>query len=417
MKILILQDDFPPYEFGGAGVIANLIAKGFVNNGHEVFVITTVQEKKLEGEFNENGLKIYRIYGKYNEKFRQYLSIYNPFVVSKIKRIMSEIRPDVVHAHNIHYHISYHSLFLASRYAKKVFLTTHDVMSFYQGNFSKFIDKNKLDCPTEFDYKVSVLDLLLLNRKRYNPFHNLLVKFYLSFVHKIITVSSALKEALAQNGITNTTVINNGIDIGSWNVPDGVLANVKESLGLNNSEFILFGGRLSGAKGGDSILRALKIIVNERPNAKLLIFGRGGSYIDKIYERADELKIRQNIYFAGWHGEGELKKYYGISNVVVVPSLIFDSFPTVNLQAFASKKPVVATCFGGSRELVSSGENGYIVNPFNVQILAEKISDLLSNKEKAKEFGLNGYNLVSKKYTLEIMVNNYLDLFNSFLNK
>lgn len=417
MKILILQDDFPPYEFGGAGVIANLIAKGFANKGHDVFVITTVQEKNLEGEFYENGLKIYRIYSKYSEKFRSYLSIYNPYVVSKIKRIMSELRPDIVHAHNIHYHISYHCLFLASRYAKKVFLTTHDVMSFYQGNFSKFIDKSKLDCPTEFNYKISSFDLIHLHRKRYNPFHNLLVKFYLSFVHKIITVSNALKDALAQNSITNTIVINNGINVDSWNLPDQELANVKVSLGLNDSEVILFGGRLSGAKGGDSILRALKVVVNERPNAKLLIFGRGGSYIDKIYEIADNLGIRKNIYFAGWHGEGELKKYYGISSVVVVPSLIFDSFPTVNLQAFASKKPVVATCFGGSRELVSDDENGYIVNPFNIQMLSEKILDLLSDKEKARRFGLNGYNLVSQKYTLEIMVNNYLDLFSSLLNK
>ena len=402
MKILILQDDFPPYEHGGAGVIAGLAARGFAAAGHEVFVITTVQKRELEGIFSENGMKIFRIFSDYHVRWRSYRSLHNRAITPQIKKIIDEIKPDAVHAHNIHYHISYYALKLARKHTDKVFLTTHDIMSFYQGTFTEFINKKDLSCPKAFDYRVNQLMLFRAFKKRHNPFHNFFVRGYLKNVKKIVTVSNALQDALSQNNIRNTTVIYNGIDVENWNVarqdPEG-------------KEFILFGGRLSGAKGGDLMLQALAIVAAKRSQARLLIFGKKDAYSDRILARAKELGVEDRIVMVGWQGEEALKKHYNLSSLAVVPSVCFDSFPTVNLQAFASNKPVIATCFGGSRELVHDGENGFIVNPYNVKTLAEKILYLLENPEKAKEFGENGYRLVAEKHNLKAMVEKYLSLF------
>jgi spore coat protein SA len=99
--------------------------------------------------------------------------------------------------------------------------------------------------------------------------------------------------------------------------------------------------------------------------------------------------------------------------VVAVPSLSFDSFPTVNLEAFACKKPVVATCFGGSRELVEDGISGYIVNPFDVPNLAQKLAELLADDTKQKAFGEAGFKRVSQDFTLDKQMKKYESLIQS----
>ncbi|MDO8548061.1 MAG: glycosyltransferase family 4 protein, partial [bacterium] len=95
------------------------------------------------------------------------------------------------------------------------------------------------------------------------------------------------------------------------------------------------------------------------------------------------------------------------ADVVVVPSIILDSFPTVNLDAMASKKPVVATCFGGSPEAVEDGVTGFIVNPLNIENLAQKILFLLEHREEARAMGERGYERVKKHFTLAHMLKAY----------
>ena len=75
----------------------------------------------------------------------------------------------------------------------------------------------------------------------------------------------------------------------------------------------------------------------------------------------------------------------------------------------ACKKPVIATCFGGSREAVIDGETGYIVNPFNIDKLADKIIYLLKNSEVARKFGEAGYERVKKEFSSEKMIGDYLN--------
>jgi len=387
MKILILQDDFPPYENGGAGVMAHLIAKSLVAQGQEVFVITTVQKKELVGTFQEGGMTIRRIYSNYHERWRSYRSLYNWQTISEIKRILHEVQPDIVHAHNIHYHLSYHSLKIAKKYTDKVFITTHDIMPFYQGTFTEFIKTGT--------YKVTWPLLFKAFRKRFNPFHNMLVRYYLSFTQKIIAVSNELKNALEQNNIKNIVVIHNGVEV--------------REASYQNSFKVLFQGRLSGAKGGAIVLNVMEQVIKEIPQAKLLVVGKKDAYAERMLKKANDMGIAENIVFTGWLSD--MQQAYIQAAVVVVPSVCFDSFPNGNLEAFANKRPVIATCFGGSKEIVQDGVNGYIVNPFEIDVFSQKLIDLLKNPEKAKQFGENGFALVKKEFSLERMVRDYLALF------
>lgn len=386
MKILVLTDDFPPHVLGGAGVIAHRLSKEFVKQGHIVRVLSTVSDKKGAGTQTIDGMQVEFVYSSYHPRWRSYLSLCNPFLFFKVRKAIKDFQPDVVHAHNIHYHVSYAAL-LISRYT---FLTCHDIMPFYQGSFTEFIQTGTY----------TVTEPLLREKfgKRYNPLHNRFVRFVLSKI-KVIAVSNELKAALEANGIQNISVVHNGIDVNEW--------SVSSTFGTGR---ILFQGRLSGVKGADVLLQALQKVVVAVPQAMLVVAGTKDAYAEKMLEKARGLGVESHVTFTGWLNGEEMQKEYARADVVVIPSLCFDSFPNGNIEGFASGKPVVATIYGGSKEIVTDGLNGYIVTPTDIDMLAEKII-LLLDPIRSKKFGFAGRDTVCKEFTSAKMAAGYLSLF------
>ncbi len=372
MKILILSDDFPPQASGGASRVAFDLAIGLQRAGHQIFVITTCRKKNDIGTIDCEGLKIFKIYANYHERWRAYLSLYNPQTVGRVAKLMKDINPDVVHAHNIHYYLSYHCLKLAKKYAKAVFLTAHDVMLF---NYEKLATKRYLE---KFDCKTNWLDHLKQARKRYNPFRNIINRHYLKYVDKVFAVSNVLKEVLKANGIRNTEVIYNGIDVDDWQVNFELVGQFKKKYSLQDKKIILLAGRIGKLKGIEQIETAMVRVKREVPEAILLIVGSAG---------------------LGWLSGDELKAAYHSAEIVVTPSICFDTFNRTNIEAMACKKPVVGTCYGGTPEIVQDGVTGYIVNPFNTELMAQRIIDLLKNPQQAEHFGEAGYQRVINNFS------------------
>lgn len=382
MKILVLTDDFPPHVLGGAGVMAHRLSKEFVKQGHVVRVLSTVKDRNHVGIHTIDGMQVEFVHSQYHPRWRSYISLFNPFLFFKVRKTIKEYQPDIVHAHNIHYNISYASLLIS----KNTFLTCHDIMPFYQGSFTEFIKTGTY----------TVTEALLKEKfgKRYNPFHNRFVRHILNKI-KVIAVSNELKAALESNGIKDVSVVHNGIDVSEW--------SVSNTYGTGR---ILFQGRLSGVKGADVLLQALQKV----PPATLVVAGIKDSYAEKMLEKSRSLGIENRIVFTGWLGEEGMKQEYKKADLIVIPSLCFDSFPNGNLEGFASGKPVVATIYGGSKEIVSDGVNGYIVTPTDIDILAEKIV-LLLDPARAKVFGFAGRDRVCKEFTALKMATGYLSLF------
>jgi len=393
MRILYLNDDWPPEAMGGAARVASDLAWKVVERGHKVEIITTVRNRREEGVFREKGVIVHRIYANYHERWRAWLSLYNPQTVEKVKKIISEFKPEVVHAHNVHFYLSYACLKVAKKSGAKVFLTAHDVMSFAYGKLKtkKFLEKG--DCYLGF------WDRIKQARKRFNPFREFFIRYYLRYVDKIIAVSEALKDALEQNGIDGVGVLYNGIDIFKWRVEEGEVERFKTENGLVDKKTVLFGGRLSEAKGEKQLRKAMEIVKKVVSEASLVVFGGGKEDLGK------------GVIGLGRIEGNDLRAAYGAAEVVVVPSVCFDSLPTVILEAMASGKPVVATKFGGAKEMVVDGETGYIVNPFNTEDLAKKITELLRDKEKVERFGLLGKEIVGEKFNLERQVDEILSLY------
>ena len=402
MKIVILSDSFD--ESNSSTRIACQMAKVFLEKNHEVDIITSTQDKAKAGKSKLNGMTVWSIYSNYNLFWRPYISLYNYQIVSSLKKILNELKPDVVHAHNIHIYLSYHALKVAKQTGAKVFLTAHDVMLFHYGKLTEFIDSQNLKIPKKFNYKISIWQQIKKAGKTYNPFRNIIIRSYLKYVNKIFAVSNALKQVLNDNNIRNVEVIQNGINVDEWAVEDKIVDDFKNKYNLGAKKIILFGGRLSETKGGRKIVLAMGEIVKKAPDANLLVIGKIDDYAKQMIDLATKLGIRDKLVFTGWLTGDLLKSAFNACDIIAVSSICFDSFPTINLEAMACQKPVIATCFGGSKEVVQNGQTGYILNPYNTKLMAEKIVDLLKNSEKARTFGQAGYERVKNELSLERQV-------------
>lgn len=412
MKILFLSDTFPPQSAGGADVVAFNLAHALHNLGHEVAVVSTSQNKAGVSCEKENGILVWRIYANYHPRWRAYLSLYNPQTVPEIKKIIKAFHPDVVHAHNIHQYLSYHSLKIAKKCGAKVFLTAHDVMLFHYGKLAPSPEEQKAENAKDLEhvsYKTGFWRLARYSKKRFNPLRNICIRNYLRFVNKIFAVSEFIKKALADNGIFNVAVIHNGTNV-SAAPKEQAIKTFREKHGIQDSDrVVFFGGRLSGQKGGEQIVRAMEKVQRSVPLAKLVVAGNREGYAEKMWRLAEDLKISRNVVFAGWLSQEDMDVAYGIADVCVAPSIYFEPFGMMALESMAHGKPVVAGIFGGMPEAVIDGVTGYVVNPLRVSDLAEKIILLLQDDALARQMGERGLERIKNNLSQDRQVQKSLE--------
>lgn len=402
MKIVFLSDDFPPQSFGGAGISTYELALGMKKTGQEVFAITTCRNKSEAGESDYNGITVFNIASNYDKRFRAYISINNRPVVRRVEEILKKIQPDVVHANNIHFYLSYRCLKTAKKYARTIVFTARDTMSF---SYGKLGTRRYLE---QFDPRVTWRDNLKEAGKRWNPFRNFFIRRYLKYVDGIFAISKSLQGALLQNGIQNVEVVYNGINADEWNVAQETVDDFRIKYQLRDKRTLFFNGRLSATKGGAKVVEALAMVVKEIPDTILLVAGSVDQYAEQMKKKAKELGVEAHLVFTGWLERSDIKVAYAVSDVVLMSSVYLDAFGRVNIEAMASKKPVIGTCYGGTPEIVVDGETGYIVNPLYPQKIAEKCIDLLKNPEKARQFGEAGDERAKSNFNLSEKVNEYI---------
>jgi len=300
----------------------------------------------------------------------------------------------------------------AKRSGARVILSCHDVMPFHFGKFTEFIDQKNLAVPKQFNYKISPWRQLRAYRLRYNPFRNIVIRRVLrKSVDHVVAVSHSLQQAMQQNGIKNVSVVYNGIDAQTWQTDANAVASFKKEFGLIDKKVVMFSGRLEGAKGGWNIVHAFEKIAAKIPDARILILAQKDASAEAKLAYARTKGFAEKVVFAGGQNGAKLHAGYAAANVVVNPSICLDTFGLVNIEAMALHKPVVATCFGGSPEIVIDGKTGYIVNPIDIATMAQIIEDLLADSPKATRLGDAGYERVTHEFTLKKQADSYENLY------
>ncbi len=391
MRILVVNDELN-YQTSSVPRLAHQLARHLMAQRHEVTLVGTVRDRREAGDTWADGLPIARIYSNYRPRFRPWRGLYNPQTVPAFRRILARTRPDVVHFHNVHSHLSFACLRLARRAGARVFLTAHDVMLFWDGKLACFdATTTRADVTSgAVDYRYRWQRALRTHRFRYLPLRNAIVRRrVLHDTERLICVSNAQRHALAANGYREAITIYNGTAADSPSPGPGDVDGVKHRFGLNGQQVVLGGGRLSYLKGMDHLLRAMARLPRDR--VKLLVIGGGSpGYERHLRELAQQLGIAAQVVFAGWIGAGELPSVLAASDVCVNPSLCFETLSMFNLEAMMAAKPVVSTFFGGPAETIVEGESGLFVNPYDVETLADRIRVVLSDEGRRRAMGASG---------------------------
>lgn len=395
MHVALLTDRIPPENRGGAGEVVWRLAQGLHAAGHQVTLICATPDAPFTAI--RAGLRTIHLHSRYPQRWRAWLSLYNPQTVEALRAVLHDIRPDVVNAHNIHSDLSYHSLTLAQQLGLRTVFSSHDVMPFAYTKLSHFVRPDTCDIP-DGGYRLPWGFNLRQNRLRYNPFRNLVIRRVLARCDARTAVSAALARAHAENGLPPFTVVHNGIDVRQWQPPLAAIRALAEQPDLKGRRIILFGGRLSAAKGTQPLLAALQQVITQVPAALLLV--ASAQPIEDQLTPAQLAPLRGHIRSAGWLAGDTLAAAYQVAQVVVTPSIIFDSLPTMNLEAMACAKPVITTCFGGASEAVLDGVTGYVLNPFDTDALAQRLTQVLTDEALAQRLGEAGAQRVQQHFSL-----------------
>lgn len=401
-RIVVLSDRIPPESVGGAGRIAWELARGLSQAGHELYVVAAT--RKVSFRETREGISTYHLHTDYRDRWRGYYSVYNPQTVPALRRLLAELQPDVVNAHNVHGALSYHSLALADRHGAAVVLTAHDVMSVAYGKLIHYVRPQRgevINLPQA--YRLPRLHNLRDAGLRFNPLRTPLVRrIQRRHTHARTAVSEALRQALEVNGLPPYRVVYNGLDPASLDAAPETVERLRNRYGLTGRPVILFGGRLSKQKGGGRVLEAMNRLVVRWPEAALLVLARRKITRQRLarYPNLDE----QHVVNGGWLEGEELAAAFHLADVVTVASTYLDPLPTINLEAMAAGRPLVTTCFGGSPELVVDGETGYVVNPFDTEAYAGRLESLLADSDLRARMGAAARQRFEERFTLDRQV-------------
>ena len=174
--------------------------------------------------------------------------------------------------------------------------------------------------------------------------------------------------------------------------------NIKNKFNLNNKKIILTLARLSTNedKGQSRVLSAMPKILKTIPNAIYLIVGGGiDKNVNKILEQNRQLLT--SVFFTGAISDSEKNIYYNLADVFVMPSKT-EGFGIVFIEALACGLPVICSEGYGCREGLLNGELGTLVNPDDIDEIANQIISVIKNYDS---YDIVRRNQIRKK-TLEI---------------
>jgi phosphatidylinositol alpha-1,6-mannosyltransferase len=186
-----------------------------------------------------------------------------------------------------------------------------------------------------------------------------------------------------------------GVDIETYRPNPAARAEIRARHGLGDRPTVVCISRLVPRKGQDMLIRAFPEIRRRVPGAALLIVG-GGPYADTLRALAQERGVSSDVIFAGSVPWSELPAHYAAGDVFAVPcrtrgrGLDVEALGIVFLEAAAAGLPVVAGRSGGAPETVRDGITGHVVDGRDVAELADVVSGLLADPERAAKMGAAG---------------------------
>ena len=232
---------------------------------------------------------------------------------------------------------------------------------------------------------------------------------------KIVVVTDSEADELLSLGVGEKSqykTIPNGLDIDSFfkGLEDPKI--VRNRLKIDSNMFVIgIVARLTPEKGHKLLLEALAQLENRKDEFCIVIVG-DGPMREELAKFANSLNLK-NIIFTGL--EKNPASIINIFDLSVTPSS-YEAFGMVILEAMALDVPVLASNVGGIPEIITDGVDGVLFEYGNVVELSHKIEDLMDSSDKRLELAKNASNTLKSKFSIEIMLKKYQQLFDNMNN-
>jgi len=392
MKIAVINNIYSPYDRGGAEQVVKKTIQDLLKQDHKVVLITGTPDK--EEVVTDNNLTIYRIRPnniyfytsghKHSAIIRlvwHAVNITNIFTANKIKKILQQQKPDIVHTHNL---------------MGLSFLIPDVIRS-----------QNIYHVHTNHDVQLVEPSGMIIKQKenswRYN---GIFTKLYTNLTKKlfgspdiVISPSQFLNNFYKSRGFfkdSKKVVVRNPIPF----TKTQELLPQKDSVNTK----LLYVGQIENHKGIENLVRAFMDV--ENINIKLDILG-SGSELEKLKKLAHD---DNRIMFHGRASRQKVADFFKKSDVTVVPSLCYENSPTVIFESFFFGVPVLASKMEGIAELIEEGKNGITFKPGDIKELSDKIKNL--DKQKLTIMSQN-----AKQVITDMHKNPYIDQLLAIYNK
>jgi len=207
-----------------------------------------------------------------------------------------------------------------------------------------------------------------------------------------------------------------GIDKGKvFYVNPGVnLSKFKPERRENPEEVILNVSRINPSKGIEDSIKVIPLLKEKFPNLKFKIAGNfeDRDYLENLENLVSKLDCEGFVEFLGPVPHDKLASLYNSSKLFLFTSK-HEGLPNVVFEAMACGLPVISTAVGTVPKIIKNGVNGHIIEGKDSKIIAEKISELLTDEKLRSDIGNAARETVEKECSLE----NYVDELTSNFKK
>ncbi|MFO8234328.1 MAG: glycosyltransferase [Bacteroidales bacterium] len=213
-------------------------------------------------------------------------------------------------------------------------------------------------------------------------------------------------------------IIPPGVDIHTYNKPNKV--EDKKSSDLPD-KYIFCLSRIDANKGHDLLLNAFDFVSKEIDDVHLVI--GGGSPNPKprekeVYNNMKKIikeKSIDRVHIIGYVPDDKLVQYYQQAEFFVLPS-IFEPFGMTSQEAMACGKPVIASKYGGIKQILSHNENGLLVNPKDSKEFADAMIKLLKDDNLRVKLGNEANRIIQEEYSWEAMAEKHIEFYKKNYN-
>ena len=386
MKILIVHNSYARIS-GEEIVIDNLVALLKVRG------IAIARFSRSSAEIENKRLK----------KISAFFSgIHNPFSRKEFSKFLRAAQPDVIHIHNLYPLISPSILPECTAQGIPVVMTVH--------NF-------RLACPNGLLMsRGEVCQRCLGGREYWCVFRNCendifkstgyalrtaaarILRRYYDHVNHFICLTNFQRNILIKEGLPQdrVSVLTNPVEI----------KVVKPSVEVEKNS-VLFVGRVSREKGITSLFDAARIC----PDIPFVVAGN--------YEAMPEARklAPSNVTLLGALPSQKLGAFYDKARIFVLPSVWYEGFPTVLLEAMSHGLPVVCSRIGGLPEIVDDGITGLLYEPGNVAELTEKFRILWDDPALCRKMGESGRQKLNDKYNAEKLLDQVIGIYEKVIRE